>query len=258
MRHPLSILRFLALAALVAGPASAGNLLLPLSAGTAPDGTTYSTRVWVTNTGASTRSLTSIFIAPSTDGTKATANGSVSIAPGATVLATGLSPAGQSGMLLVSGAPQLLLSTRLEATAPDGSLRAAAAGPVVSGHQLAPARATLQVHGLSQKQVGLSTDLHVVNAGSQTTKCGLDAFRFDGSRIGSTVSITLPPLSVRVFEKALVTLGVTDIDEARFAITCDQAFYAYARVYKPGGGELNVMTPSPALGQAVTAAAARD
>ena len=71
------------------------------------------------------------------------------------------------------------------------------------------------------------------------------------------VSVTLAPLSVRVFEKALVTLGVADIDEARFTVSCDQAFFTWARVYKPGGGELNVMTPSPALGHAVTAAAVR-
>jgi hypothetical protein len=237
-----------------APPIAGGDLLLPLPAGSAPDGTTYATRVWVTNTGASARRLTSTFIAAGVDGTKA-ANGSASIPPGATVLATGLQPAGQSGMLLVTGAPQLLVTTRLEAVAPDGSLRAAAAGPVVKGHQLGAAHAILELHGLSQKQVGLSTDLHVVNAARQATKCTLDPFRFDGSRIAPTLSITLPPLSVRVFEKALVTLGVTDIDEARFAVSCDQAFYTYARVYKPGGGELNIMTPSAPLGQTVSAAA---
>ena len=259
MRHSLSLVLVLAIAAWASGvaAASAGDLLLPLAAGSAPDGTTYATRVWVTNTGVSTRSLSSTFIAPGVDGTQAAANGSLSVLPGVTVLAARLAPAGQSGMLLVSGAPQLLITTRLEATAPDGALRAAAAGPVVSGHQLAAGRATLQLHGLSQKQVGLSTDLHVVNASRQATKCAIDAFRFDGGRIASTVSITLAPLSVRIFEKALVILGVADIDEARFAVSCDQAFYTYARVYKPGGGELNVMTPSAPLGRGVTAAAAR-
>jgi hypothetical protein len=245
------------LAGVIALPVRAGDLLLPLAAGSAPDGTIYATRIWVTNTGASARRLTSSFIAPGADGTRAAAGGSISVLPGATVLATNLAPAGQSGMLLVSGAPQLLVTTRLEAVARDGSLRAAAAGPVVGGHQLAAGRTTLQLHGLSQKQVGLSTDLHVINAARQSTQCGIDAFRADGSRIAPTVSLTLPPLSVRVFEQALVTLGVADIDEARFTVTCDQAFYAYARVYKPGGGELNVMTPSPALGHGVTASSVR-
>jgi len=255
MRYRPLLVLFIATA--FAAPLSAGDLLLPLAGGSAPDGTTYSTRVWVTNTGASARRLTGTFVAPGADGTRAPAGASVTVAPGATVLATGLAPKAQSGMLLVSGAPQLLVTARLEAIAPDGSLRAAAAGPVVGGHQLAAGGATLQFHGLSQKPVGLSTDLHVINAARQSARCGIDAFRFDGSRIAPTVAITLPPLSVRVFEKALATLGLADVDEARFAVSCDQAFYAYARVYKPGGGELNLMTPLPALGHGVTAAAAR-
>ncbi|MEA2691721.1 MAG: hypothetical protein QOJ16_1108 [Acidobacteriota bacterium] len=255
MRHRL--LSVLLLAAALAAPLRAGDLLLPLAGGSAPDGTTYVTRVWITNTGASARRLTSSFIAPGADGTRAAAGGSIAVPAGATVLATGLAPAGQSGMLLVSGAPQLLLSTRLEAVGRDGALRAAAAGPVVGGHQLAAGRATLHLHGLSQKQAGLTTDLHLINASRQPTQCALDAFRFDGSRIAPTVSLTLLPLSLRVFEKALATLGAADIDEARFTVSCDQAFYAYARVYKPGGGELNLMTPMPALGHGVTAAAAR-
>jgi len=245
------------LAAALAAPLSAGDLLLPLAGGTAPDGTTYSTRVWVTNTGAATRRLTTTFVAAGADGTRAAAGPAVSVAPGATVLATNLSPQGQSGLLLLSGAPQLLVTARLEATGKDGALRAAAAGPVVSGHQLAAGGATLLLHGLSQKQVGLSSDLHVINAGTKSAQCTINAFRFDGTRIGQTATITVAPLSVRVFEKALAILGVTDVDEARFTVTCNQAFYTYARVYKPGGGELNLMTPNAALGHGVTAAAAR-
>src|SRR5262249_48862686 len=150
---------------------------------------------------------------------------SISVAPGATVLATGLAPAGQSGMLLVSGAPQLLVSARLEATGRDGALRAAVAGPQAGGHQLAPGGRTLELHGMSNKQGGLITDLHLINAARQSAQCGIDAFRFDGSRIADTVRLTLPPLSLRVFERALDTLGIANVDETRFAISCDQAFY---------------------------------
>jgi len=97
-----------------------------------------------------------------------------------------------------------------------------------------------------------------VNAAQKAAQCTVDAFRFDGSRIAATVRLTLPALSVRIFERALDTLGIANVDETRFALSCDQAFYAYARVYKPGSGELNLVTPLPALGQAVTAAPARN
>lgn len=245
------IVSALALATLLAAPLTAGELILPLAAGAAADGTDYATRIWITNPGAVTRRLSYTFIAPGVDGTKVPTRGSLSIAAGDTVLATDLSPDGKNGMLLLSGAPQLLIAPRLEATGPNGALRAATAGPVVSGLELAPGNGRLHLHGLTHRQGGLITDLYVINASKQSAQCTVEAFRDNGSPIGNTLRFTLPPLSVRVTEKALATFGASAIDEARFAVSCGQAFYAWARVTKPGGAELNVVTPAPALGRDV-------
>jgi hypothetical protein len=245
MRKP--ILSMLLLSFALCGPLAAGELIIPLTAGAAPDGTAYATRVWITNTGTVERRWTSAYVAPGSDGTKVPGT-SITVAAGATVLATNLAPAGKSGLLFVSGAPQLLTTARQEAIGKNGALRAASAGPLVTGHELAPARGSLHLHGLSNKQGGLITDLSLVNASRQSTQCTVDAFRDNGSRIGAAIRISLPPLSARVFEKALTSFGATDVDEARLAVSCDQPFYAYARVYKPGSGELNVVTPSQALG----------
>jgi hypothetical protein len=249
------IVSALLLAALIAAPLAAGELLIPLSAGTAPDGTAYATRVWVTNTGSVSRRLSYTFIVPGADGTKVATTGSLAIPGGDTVLAKNLAPAGRNGMLLVSGAPQLLITPRLEAVGPNDALRAATAGPVVSGVEISPANGRLHLHGLTHRQGGLITDLYVINASRQPAQCTVDALRDDGSRIGATLRLTMPPLSVRVTEKALASFGATGIDEARFAVSCSQAFYAYARVAKPGGAELNVVTPAPALGRDVATAA---
>jgi hypothetical protein len=248
MRQPIlsALLLGVACLASLGAPLAAGELIIPLTAGVAPDGTAYVTRVWITNTGTVERRWTSAFVAPGSDGTKAPSQ-AITVAPGSTVLATNLAPAGQSGLLFVSGAPQLLTTARQEAVK-NGALRAASAGPLVTGHELAPARGSLHLHGLSNKQGGLITDLSLVNAARQSTQCTVDAFRDNGSRIGAAIRLTLPPLSARVFEKALTAFGATDIDEARLAVSCDQPFYTYARVYKPSSGELNVVTPSQALG----------
>ena len=244
----------LVLTTLLAAPLTAGELIIPLAAGKAPDGTAYSTRLWMTNPGAVSRRLTYTFIAPGADGTKAKAGGSLTIAPGDTVLAKNLAPAGKDGMLLVSGAPQLSITPRLEAVGPNGALRAAAAGPVVSGVELTPGSRTLHLHGLSHRQGGLVTDLYVINASRQSAQCTVNAFRDNGTSIGTTLRFTLPPLSLRVTERAVATFGATAIDEARLAVSCGQSFYAYARVYKPGSAELNLVTPAPALGRDVAAA----
>src|SRR5437016_5170941 len=90
-----------------ATPLMAGEILVPLSAGVAADGTTYSTRVWITNVGSTARRWTPSFIASGADGTKASTGSPVTVNPGATVPVTNLAPAGQNGMLYVNGAPQL-------------------------------------------------------------------------------------------------------------------------------------------------------
>ena len=244
----------LALGALVicAAPVMAGEVLVPLSAGVAADGTTYTTRVWVTNTGSTARRWTPSFIAPGADGTKVAAGSPLTVNPGATVPVTGLAPAGKGGMLYVNGAPQLVITARLEGTGPNGALRAAVAGPLVTGHDLAAGGGTLQLHGLSQRQGGLSTDLYLINAARQSAQCTVSAFRADGSTIAAGVRYSLPALSVKALEGALAQLGAPSLDEARVTVSCDQAFYAYARVYKAGSGELNVMTPPRTLGRPVT------
>ena len=258
MKHRIfSKLLLLAAMASITAPVSAGELIIPLSSGTAPDGSTYGTRVWVTNTGGVARRLSYTFIAPGANGTQATTRQSSAIAPGATILATNLVPAGQNGMLLLKGAPQLQITPRVEAHGPNGALRAAAAGPLVGDLQLAPGGGSLHLHGLSQKNGGLTTDLYLINASRKQTQCTVNAFRDNGSQIVSNVRYTLPALSVKVVEKALVSFGANDVDEARVAVTCQEAFYAWSRVYKPGGAELNVMTPARPLGQNVATATSK-
>jgi hypothetical protein len=230
-----------------AAPLAAGELLVPLATGVAADGTVYSTRVWVSNTGASTRRWTATYIAPVADGTQSAAGDSIAVNPGATVQVTGLAPNGQAGMLLISGAPQLLVTARLEATGADGAPRAAVAGPLVRGRDLAAANSTVELHGLSNRPGGLITDFHLINASRTPSQCQVDPFRADGSRITDTIVLKMPALSVRVFEKALDILKATNLDDARFAVTCDQDFYTYARIYKPGSAELNIMRPADAL-----------
>ncbi|HEX3528629.1 MAG TPA: hypothetical protein VH988_16315 [Thermoanaerobaculia bacterium] len=238
--------------ALCAAPVRAGEVLVPLSAGVAADGTTYTTRVWVTNVGSAARRWTPTFITPGVDGTKAAAGSPLTVNPGATVPVTNLAPAGKGGMLYVNGAPQLVITARLEGTGKDGSLRAAVAGPLVTGRDLAAGGSTVQLHGLSQKQGGLTTDLYLINAARQAAQCTVSAFGADGGTIATAVRYTLPALSLKTVEGALAQFGATSIDEARIAVSCDQAFYAYARVYKAGSGELNVMTPPRSLGRPVT------
>src|SRR6187549_249059 len=111
-----SALTAFALTVAAAVPALAGDVLIPLAANQQTTGNlTYSTKVWVSNPTASSLAFTTRFYPAGTDGTKAApASSAVVVAPGTTVVLTGVAPAGSSGMLSLTGAPQLSAGARLE------------------------------------------------------------------------------------------------------------------------------------------------
>jgi hypothetical protein len=156
---------------------------------------------------------------------------------------------GQAGMLLVSGAPQLVVSARLESFGLGGAL-ASANLPAITGRQVAVADSTLLLQGLARRADGLVTSIHVVNAAEQAATCVLKAFRKNGQQIEQNMNITNKALSLRSFDDAFNALGVPELADARFTVSCNKPFYAFARVQKPGTAELEVVTPSVTVGRA--------
>src|SRR5258705_2935374 len=112
---PRSALTAFALAAIVAAPSLAGDVMIPLAANQQTSGNlTYSTKIWVSNPTASPLAFTTRFFAAGADGTKAApASTALVVAPGSTLVLTGVAPAGSSGMLSLTGAPQLSPGPRL-------------------------------------------------------------------------------------------------------------------------------------------------
>src|SRR5947209_17391849 len=111
---------------LSAGALSAGEVFVPYASNRTIGGTTYRTKVWVTNTGGAARRFSALFIEGGTDGSKLPdpdPTTGISVAAGATVVLTNLAPAGKLGMLEISGAPQLVTTARIEALDPaNGTL----------------------------------------------------------------------------------------------------------------------------------------
>jgi hypothetical protein len=239
----------LSLLALFAGlaPAFAGEVLVPLASAENVDGAQYVTRVWVSNQGGAARRFTTRFIAMEADGTRVASSAKRTVPPGRTLLLTNVAPQGKAGMLWVSGAPQLSVAARVETFAQDGRRLAAAHQPVVSGLNLAAPEATLHLQGLA-RNAGIKTDLQVVNAAEEQARCTVQAYRANGSKIQQAVVLTMKPLSVRSFRDTFAMLGESEAANARIAVSCDHPFFAYAKVARTGGPELNFVTASAPLG----------
>jgi hypothetical protein len=231
-------------------PLFAGEVFVPYASNRTIGGTTYRTKVWVTNTGSAARRFITLFIQSGTDGSKLPdpdpATG-IALAGGTTMVLTNTAPAGQVGMLEISGAPQLVITARVEALDGSGNLQSSANLPIVSLANSAASNTSVDLQGLERTGSGKITDFTLLNLSRQAAKCTLTPSRADGTRITQPVVFTLLPLSHQTFSDVLTELGQSLIADTHFQVSCDHPFYTYALAYRIGGPETDFIGPSTAL-----------
>jgi hypothetical protein len=235
---------------LTLSPLSAGEVFVPYASNRTIGGTTYRTKIWVTNTGVAVRRFTTLFVEGGTDGNRladpdpATA---IAVGGGTTAVLTKTAPDGKLGMLAIQGAPQLVTMARIEALDANGTLQSSANVPVVSQANAAAAKSVLDLQGMERTGRGAVTDFVILNLSRQPAQCTITAFRANSTQINQTATVTLLPLSQRIFNDALASLGEGLITDTHFQVSCDQQFYAYAMAYRIGGPETNYIPPSAGL-----------
>lgn len=236
---------FALLASLV--PAFAGTVYIPVTSRTVGT-TTYVTRLWLSNPGAASRRFSVLFLPANTDGTARSGltPQSFTLAPGGTLLLSGLAPSGASGLLELTGAPQVLATARLDAVDPLHTLGSAYV-PAISSKNLVARNGSADLLGLERGTTGPVTHLGVVNLGQQAAQCTVRVSRVNGTPVGDAAIVSVPPVSLRRFEDALGLLGVTAIADARAGISCDQDFSAFAEVVGAAAPAVVVVTPSLSL-----------
>lgn len=225
-------------------PLLAGDAYIPLAANTTLGASTYRTLLIATNTGTASSDFTVTFFH---GGTGQPQPSSYSLPPGATLRLYNVVPAGARGMFEIDGAPQIVVSARVEALAGGGNVLASSQVPVISAANAAAPGETVRLLGLEHSAAGAKSDFGLLNLSGQPAQCTLDAFRANGGRIGETVRLALLPRSNRDFSSALAVLGQASIKDVRFDVSCNQIFSTYALVYRPGGPETVVLGPAASL-----------
>ncbi|HLX10950.1 MAG TPA: hypothetical protein VKY89_24095 [Thermoanaerobaculia bacterium] len=245
---PPAVLGALALAALLPAPALAGIVFVPLASQLSIGGASYTTKVWVSNPDQTTHHFVTMFIPQGVDGTSLQSpSGSINVAPSATTVLDGVAPAGQSGLLEVSGGPQLVVGASLEVTDANGNLLGAAAIPAISQANALAAGGFVELQGLQRNTGGMLTDFSLVNLDGAAAQCTVAAFATTGPALAAPTTLSMSPLSRRDFADVLAILGSETIADARIVATCDHTFFAFATVYQPGGAGFQFVGPSPAL-----------
>lgn len=242
-----ALIGLIALAASVA-PALAGEVYVPFASNRSIDGTTYQTKVWVTNTGTAARQFEVRFISQNADGTQGADTATkLSVPGGGTLLLGSVAPSGSLGMLEVSGAPQLVVNARIDAIGQGGAVQSSANVPAIGAANVIKGGSTAHLQGLELTGRGTLSDFGIVNVSNAAAQCTIKAWRSNGAQISQTSVVTLQPLSVRHFENVLNILGEQSVSDTRVEVSCDKQFFPYSLVYKPGGPETSFVTSSYAL-----------
>jgi len=238
------------LCALLAGmaPAIAGEIYVPYASNRSLNGTTYQTKVWITNTGVAARQFKVRYINENVDGTQGADTGTeLSVPGGGTLLLGSVAPSGSHGMVEISGAPQLVVNARLDAIGGNGSIVSSTNVPVVSGGNVIKANATAHIQGIELTSRGTMSDLGLLNLSNAAGQCTVKAYRSNATQISQTAVLPMLPLSMLHFENAMAALGESSVSDARFEVTCTKQFFPFAIVFEPGGPETNFVTSSYAL-----------
>ena len=215
-------------AILVAGSVSAGTVYLPLAMNKTVEGKQYRTIIWATNTTNEPVKVDLRFIPSMTDGTLGfddPPDETVTVPPR---LSQPLTAAyDQLGMLEVRSEGDLHYVGELHSFSPGGQRLSSTSIPVVDASNLLSAGATAHLLALERQPEGSESNLGIINLGGDEAACKIKAYRPDGSQILGTAIVSVPALGHREFPDAFGILGEPSIDGARFAVSCDQPFYAY-------------------------------
>lgn len=227
--------------AVSAAPSFAGFVYVPILDRTGSGGSKHTTEVWVSNNGAEERRYGTLFLPAGSSGLQRSGTSVKSTVLGnRTVKLVNL---GGPGLLEIEGPPPVLVEARM-VNSPSGGFGAQTAVPVISSENALAPNAVAELLALSRDTSGAYTDLEVVNLGNQAAQCAIQFFRADGSQIGATAKITVPPLSLRHFADALSILGVTSVADARARVACNQTFFAFAGIFNPARTLLTFATPA--------------
>lgn len=235
-------LAFVAAASL--SPAFAGFVYVPVLDRNGPSGSTHATEVWLSNSGAQERRYGVLFIPVNSNGTqRPTPSVKGTVLPLRTNKLAGISAPGAPGLLEVEAGTQVFVHARM-ANSPASGFAGTTEVPVISSDNALPAGSAAHLQGLFRDTSGAYTDLEIVNLANQAAACEVQFFRADGTQIGGTATVAVPPLSMRQFGDVFSVLGAPSLADARAQVTCNRLFYAFAAVFNPARTLLTFVNPS--------------
>lgn len=238
-------------AALIASPALAGDVLVPLAANQQTIGITqYSTRIWVSNPTSAPLTFTTRFYAAGSNGLQAPpASSPLTVGAGASLVLVNAAPAGGTGMLGINGAAALGVGARMEASIGGQSVGLTEIPAITAADSFA-ANTVGQISGLERIASASLSDLYLFNLETKATTCSLKLFQAGGSQLATTATVILQPLQRRDFIDTINGFSIASLTDVRVQATCDKRFWL-AGLVRRAAGELAFVGPAATLAASV-------
>lgn len=219
---------------LAAAPVAAEKVYVPV---TQP----HATELWISNYDLTERPFTATFLGVESSGAGRRIQ---DVVPAdRAVLLDKVAPAGETGLVELDAAPELLVDAWVTSTSRRGVTYITGV-PVIRGANRIAAGGTALLNRLGSGMSGLG----LVNLGSRAASCQVEPVRVDGSTAGASAAFEVAPASLRRLD------GAPDSEAVAAKVSCDQPFYAYATAVDAGTSEVSFVIPSPA-GEAIAAPA---
>jgi hypothetical protein len=161
-----------------------------------------------------------------------------------------------SGVLVVSGAPQIAVSARINEQVTQPQLLGVLTGvPVLTARDAVPARGSALLQTLVWTENGqLTSSLGILNFGRRPAHCSVSGFVEVPERFSDLQNLVVAAGSTAALPdfigQRIRSLGTFSSYAARPTVTCDQPFYPFAINYGGGLPSIDFVHPAVVLGDA--------
>ncbi len=230
---------------LLAAPAFAGTLYVPFSADFDLGGISHQTWIWVTNHDAEPAAveyltLQTFSVGTDREGVEPT---TMEVPPWQTVV---FPAEGTQGMLEIFVPLTTYVQARLVPVGVDPAAEQGMPVQVISSDNLVEAGDRAHLQGWERALDGAEaySNFGLLNLGHQEANCFVDVIQGNGGLVADNIPLLFSALSHNHFPQALSLLGVTEAEDWRTVVTCDQKFYTYVSIYYPTTGRMAFIGPS--------------
>jgi|GEM_PF-2276941 len=249
MRKVLLSVSVLALGVVTA--AGAGTVYVPVVQPSASNGHRLPTHLWISNLGTQDISYRSSFLPVGVDGAAfkgITESAPQKVAVDRVQVMDDAAESGRTGLLAIEADSEIQVDAWVETH--HGRQTYMGGVPVISDANRFEAGTAAFVNGVSRVN---TAQLALVNLGADSAVCSVDFVRADGSLAGGNAQVTVPAVSLGLYDDAL---GLRQIKEdVSVSATCDQPFFAFAVENNPRNGRVSFLSPASKIAEAAATVA---